>query len=50
MSRAGAKSHVMDQRYATLGRAICGAAVNTSNRPDYGLPKVGCKRCRELTA
>lgn len=47
-SRAGAKSHVMDRRYAPIGRALCGAAVRMADRPSYGIENVGCSRCKEL--
>ena len=48
MSRAGGKSHVMDRRYAPVGRALCGAAVKMAARPSYGIEGIGCKRCQEL--
>lgn len=49
MSRGGAKSHVMDRRYAPVGKAICGAGVKMADRPSYGIESVGCSKCRELT-
>ena len=46
-SPSGAKTHRMDERYAPLGLAVCGAKVARAALK-AGQGAHDCRRCREL--
>ena len=46
-ARSMAKVHVIDLRYSSLMRAVCGATVQLNRRPEALTNGEACKRCQE---
>ncbi len=48
-STSGTHTHVLDRRYAVLGKALCGARIQITGRPaNQDTTSVSCKKCSDI--